>query len=111
MGLMRLTENGGPFLGCRGWMWQIGGLRKEIEASVCGYGGSVDEMRCLICCWSKVYGSDRGGAGRGLRKNMGMADHRAGRGLRKKKMGMADHCERERQSLGDVWSWSSKIVV
>ena len=29
---------------------------------------------------------------------MGMANHRAGRGLRKK-MGMADHCERERQSL------------
>ena len=46
MGLMRPTANGGPFLGCRGWMWQIGGLRKEIEASVCGYGGSVDEMRC-----------------------------------------------------------------
>ena len=42
-------------------------------------------MRCLICCWLQVYGSDRGGAGRGLRKkNMGMADHRAGRGLRKK---------------------------
>ena len=29
---------------------------------------------------------------------MGMADHRVGRGLRKK-MGMTDHCERERQSL------------
>ena len=27
-----------------------------------------------------------------------MADHRVGRGLRKK-MGMTDHCERERQSL------------
>ncbi|KAK7821111.1 hypothetical protein CFP56_038106 [Quercus suber] len=51
-----------------GGLWQIGGLRKEIEASVCGYGGSVDEMRCLICCWLQVYGSDRGGAGRGLRK-------------------------------------------
>ena len=59
-------------------------LRKEIEASVCRYGG---------------YGRfDQGGVGRGLRKNMGMADHCAGRGLRKK-MGMADHCERERQSL------------
>ena len=46
-------------------------------------------MRCLICCWLQVYGSDREGAGRGLRKNMGMADHRAGTGLRKKKMGMA----------------------
>ena len=46
MVLIRPTANGGPFLGCRGWMWQIGGLRKEIEASVCGYGGSVDEMRC-----------------------------------------------------------------
>ena len=29
---------------------------------------------------------------------MGMADHHVGRGLRKK-MGMVDHCERERQSL------------
>ena len=29
---------------------------------------------------------------------MGMVDHRVGRGLRKK-MGMTDHCERERQSL------------
>ena len=48
-------------------------------------------MRCLICCWLQVYGSDRGGAGRGLRKKkMEMADHRAGRGLRKKM---------ERQSL------------
>ena len=46
-------------------------------------------MRCLICCWLQVYGSDREGAGRGLRKNMGMADHRAGTGLRKKKMGIA----------------------
>ena len=59
-------------------------LRKEIEASVCRYGG---------------YGRfDQGGVGRGLRKNMGMADHCAGRGLRKK-MGMADHCEREWHSL------------
>ena len=46
------------------------------------------------------YRSDRGGTGKGLRKNMGMADHCSGRGLlRKKKMGMVDHCERERQSL------------
>ena len=82
-----------------GGLWQISGLRKEIKASVCGYGGSVDAMRCLICCWLQVYGSDRGGAGRGLRKNMEMVDHRVGRGLRKKTMGMADHCERERQSL------------
>ena len=56
-------------------------------------------MQCLICCWLQVYGSDREGAGRGLRKNMGMADHRAGRRLRKKKMGMTDHSEREGQSL------------
>ena len=46
-------------------------------------------MRCLICCWLQVYGPDREGAGTGLRKNMGMADHRAGTGLRKKKMGIA----------------------
>ena len=46
----------------------------------------------------QVYRSDRGGVGRGLRKNMGMANHRASKGLRKK-MGMTDHCERERQSL------------
>ena len=86
-----------------GGLWQIGGLRKEIEASDCGYGGYGgygDEMRCLICSWLQVYGSDRGGTGKGLRKNMGMADHCSGRGLlRKKKMGMVDHCERERQSL------------
>ena len=81
-----------------GGLWPIDGLSKAIEASVYGYGGFVDAMRCLICCWLQVYGSDRGGAGRGLRKNMGMADHRASRGLRKK-MGMADHCDRERQSL------------
>lgn len=48
MGLMRPTENGGPFLGCRGWMWQIGSLGKEMEASVCGYGGSVDAMLDLL---------------------------------------------------------------
>ena len=86
-----------------GGLWQIDGLRMQIEALVCGYGrygGSVDAMRCLICCWLQVYGSDRGGTGKGLRKNMGMADHCSGRGLlRKKKMGMVDHCERERQSL------------
>ena len=78
-----------------GGLWQIGGLRKEIKASVCGYGGSVDAMRCLICCWLQVYGSDREGASRGLRKNMGLVDHHAGKGLRKK-MGIRDHCERER---------------
>ena len=25
MGLMRPTANGGPFLGCRGWMWVVCG--------------------------------------------------------------------------------------
>ena len=29
-----------------GGLWQIDGLSKEIEASVCGYGRSVDAMRC-----------------------------------------------------------------
>lgn len=29
-------------------MWQISGVRKEMEASVCGYGGSVDEMLDLL---------------------------------------------------------------
>ena len=77
-----------------GGLWQIGGLGKEIEASFYGYGGSVDAMRCLISSWLQVYRSDREGVGRGLRKNMGMADYRASRGL-----GMGDHCERERQSL------------
>ena len=41
-----------------GGLWQINGLSKEIEASVCGYGRSVDAMRCFICCWLQVYGSD-----------------------------------------------------
>ena len=54
-----------------------------------------DAMRCLICCWLQVYGSNQEGSGTGLRKNMGMADHCAARGLRKK-MGIGDHYERER---------------
>ena len=31
-----------------GGLWQIGGLRKEIEASVYGYGGSIDAMLDLL---------------------------------------------------------------
>nr|POE63933.1 hypothetical protein CFP56_01971 [Quercus suber] len=82
-----------------GGLWQISGLRKEIKDSVCGYGESVDAMRWWV--WLQVYGSHQGGAGRGLRKNMGMADHRASRGLRKK-TGMGDNCERERERQRQV---------
>ena len=32
MGFMRFTANGASFLGCRGWMWVVGGLRKEIDS-------------------------------------------------------------------------------
>ena len=32
MGFMRFIANGVPFLGCRVWMWVVGGLRKEIDS-------------------------------------------------------------------------------
>ena len=31
MGFMRFTTNGVSFLGCRGWMWVVASLRKEID--------------------------------------------------------------------------------
>ena len=41
MGFMRFTANGVPFLGCRGWIWVVGVLRKKISV---GYGGWFEEL-------------------------------------------------------------------
>ena len=47
IGFMRFTANGAPFLGYRGWMWVVGGLRKEIdseEEGVCRFMGMVEDV-------------------------------------------------------------------